>query len=159
MTSAFFGLVTMSSPTVFAQNLSLKELEKVIPKQAFRVGKSIVGCGDVSDIKFSYSGELKTCSGFVHSEKTAMRWYKVMCMIMSDGSVSEPSCVCLAAPNMRSHSRCCKHVAALLLSLYALENCNQFTDFPKIFAHPNMKHFAKASPFLQDGHVKSFGKS
>jgi hypothetical protein len=60
---------TIAPLTIFAQNLSLEELGQAILKQDFQVGKSIVGCGDVSDIKFSYSGELKNFSGFVHSEK------------------------------------------------------------------------------------------
>ena len=150
MTSALFWFVPMATPTVFAQNLSLEELEKVVPKQAFRIGKSIVGCGDVSGIKISQSGETKTCSGFIHSEKTAKRWYQVTCTIFSNGSVVNPSCVCHASPNMRTHSCCCKHVSALLLSLYALENCKNLNKHPKIFRRPNMNRFAEASPYLQE---------
>ena len=124
--------------------------EQVIPNQAFQIGKSIVGCGDVWGIKISHLEGLKSYVGFVNSKKTATHWYKVTCKVMSDGSVSEPSCICLAAPNMRNHSCCCKHMAALLLSLHALENFHHLTDFPKIFARPNMQCFATASPFLQE---------
>ncbi len=51
-----------------------KALKKTAPwkKQAFGVGKSIVGCG-----KFSSSGEFKNFSSFVHSEKTANTWYQI----------------------------------------------------------------------------------
>jgi hypothetical protein len=33
-------------PTIFTQHFSLEELEQAIPKQAFQVGKRIVGCDD-----------------------------------------------------------------------------------------------------------------
>ena len=150
LTSALFWFVPMALPTVFAQTLSLEELERVVPKQAFWIGKSIVGCGDVSGIKISQSGGMKSCSGFIHSEKTAKRWYQVTCTILSDGSITNPSCVCRASANMRSHSRCCKHVSALMLSLYALENFQNMDEYPKIFRRPNMKRFAGASPYLQE---------
>ncbi len=67
-----------------------------------------------------------------------------------DGIVSEPSCVCLAVSNMCSHSGCCKHLGALLLSLYPLKNCKYLTVIPEIFMCPYMKRFAMASPFLQE---------
>ena len=76
--------------------------EQVIPNQAFQIGKSIVGCGDVWGIKISHLEGLKAYVGFVHPEKTATHWYKVTCRVMSDGSVSDPYCICLAAPNMCS---------------------------------------------------------
>ena len=63
----------MASLTMFALKLSLEELEKVIPKQAFQIGKSLVTCGDVGGISFSTFGEDKSCSGFVHSEKSATK--------------------------------------------------------------------------------------
>jgi hypothetical protein len=140
----------MALPTSFVQNLSLEELEKVVPKQAFWIGKSIIGCGDVFGIKISQSGGTKSCSGFIHSEKMVKHWYQVTCTILSDGSVASPSCVCHASPNMWSHFHCCKHVSALLLSLYALENCKNDTEHPKIFRRPNMNCFAEASPYLQE---------
>ena len=123
----------MGSLMIFAQKLVLEELEKVIPKQAFWIGKSLVACRDVGGITFSTLGEEKSCSGFVHLEKTASKWFKVSCKISTDGSICNPACVCFATPNMMTHHRCCKHVSALLLSLFVLENFQNEIETPKLF--------------------------
>jgi len=75
----------MALLTIFALKVALEELEKVIPKQAFWIGKSLVACGDVAGITFTTLGEEKSCSGFVHSEKTATKWFKISCKISADG--------------------------------------------------------------------------
>ena len=118
---------------MFAQKLSLEELEKVIPKQALQIGKSLVTCKYVGGISFSTFGEEKSCNCFVHSEKSANKWYKVSCKISADGSVLNPVCVCFATPNMMTHHRCCKHVSALLLSLFTLKNLQNEIETPKLF--------------------------
>jgi hypothetical protein len=65
--------------TVFLPILSLESLENRLPTQAFRLGKSIVSCGDVAGLKTIEVVDSPDISvtGYVHSEKRFVVWYSV----------------------------------------------------------------------------------
>jgi len=51
---------------------------------------------------------------------------------------------------MMTHCQCCKHVSALLLSLFTLKNFHNVLEMPKIFCWPNIKCFAQACAQLKE---------
>jgi hypothetical protein len=89
-------------------------------KSKFLKRKSLVACGDVRNIKFEIlpTGNLHFF-GYVHVEMSANKNYFVT-VDLSKETFLTCSCVCPARSNL--HNKC-KHVAALLLSLYLLHNC------------------------------------
>jgi hypothetical protein len=137
----------------FLPILSLESLESRLPTQAFRLGKSIVSCGDVAGLKMLQTLESPEVivTGYVHSEKRAVVWYSVSFKFNSlDGSISSPECVCVARDNMTDLGRPCKHISALLLAIIAHRDYQNFTEAPKIFRRSNMNRFAGAPPMLKD---------
>jgi hypothetical protein len=136
---------------VFLDHLSYDSLKESIPTQAFRLGRSLISCGDVAGLKTSDITETSVkVSGFVHSEKNAIRWYKVSTTLGLVGAqILSPECVCIASANMRDYKRPCKHISALLLALIADRDYRNDLEAPKIFARTNMKRFAGAPKKLQ----------
>ena len=89
--------------------------------QNFRKGKDIIACGDVRKLQFLQETPNQWDiyeKGFVHAEKTANKNYLVRTSLTPSGILSS-SCPCQGGRN--THNKC-KHVAALLLSLFLLTN-------------------------------------
>lgn len=109
----------MELPFLCSQLLE-EEIESYIGgKQNFRKGQKIVACGDVQKVSFStISSENYCCSAFVHAEMISNMNYLVR-VFLSTSSILQSECVCKAGKNR--HNKC-KHVAAVLLSLFCLQN-------------------------------------
>jgi hypothetical protein len=137
---------------VFLSCLTLEEMERNMPTQAFRLGKSLVSCGDVAGLMISsHTESVMAIHGFVHSEKTASVWYDVSVKILTESNeITSPQCVCIASANMRDFARPCKHIVALLLSAIAIQHHVHDTKTPKFYKRPNMKRFEKAPQKLKD---------
>jgi hypothetical protein len=131
--------------------LTVEEMEEKLPTQAFRLGRSLVSCGDVAGVTISSSSEsIMLVHGFVHSEKTAVVWYDVKVKILVQTSeIDSPECVCIASANMRDFKRPCKHIVALLFSLLVLTKHGNNLETPEFFMRPNMKRFEDAPPKLK----------
>ena len=85
--------------------------------QNFKKGKALVACGDVHHLRMVQgSGEEWVYTAFVHAEMTANKNYLLKATLCVSG-IRATECVCHAARN--EHNRC-KHVAAILLSLFLL---------------------------------------
>jgi hypothetical protein len=121
---------------------SLQYLQENLPKQSFRLGKTLVSCGDVANIK-QFEG-IGCFVGSVHSEKSAAKWYtKVQ---VDTNTFSDSKCVCYAHTNPRK----CKHIAAVLIALVALRDYSDAADFPEPFQRVGLKKFNTASPGLKE---------
>jgi hypothetical protein len=113
--------------------------EFVSGKQNYNKGLSSSVGAEVFNISFSND----VFCGVVHSEKTGNKHYQ---MTVTLGSTWKSSCTCKA--NTNKHNKC-KHVAALLSSLYHLKN--HCSSPPKAFVQ-RMKAMASVgvSPVLGD---------
>ena len=87
--------------------------------QNFRKEKDIIACGDVRKLQFLQETLNQwDYEGFVHAEKTANKNYLVQTSLTPSGILSS-FCPCQGGQN--THNKC-KHVVALLLSLFLLTN-------------------------------------
>lgn len=136
----------------FLDELTFEKVENSIPTQTFRFGKRLVGCGDVAGcVVENLSNTLMCVCGYVHSEKSAAKWYCVTVGFnLNTEAVMLPKCVCDTRPNGQNYKRFCKHVAALLLALITIRDFGKDKIPPKIFYQANMKRFHFASPELQE---------
>jgi len=78
-------------------------------------------------------------TAFVHSSHSADKHYQSS-IWFDDAGYFGGNCVCLAEGNLRY----CKHVAALVWSLYALNNHREEETAPKLFRRPGIKKFQNA---------------
>jgi hypothetical protein len=105
----------------------------------------MVACCNAMGIKVSsIGGDIYSFTGLVHEEKGANCWYTVHATL-SPLSIDHTECVCAASLNL--HNKC-KHIAALLLSLYLLQSVPQSTpkkELPKWIRDRKRKvsHFGK----------------
>ena len=129
---------------------TLHDIKNFVPKQAYRLGKRSVACGDVAGFSVHQNNEVgkeetAIYSAFIHSEKTATKWFKVQVIRGKNDVFESPECTCFAAKNERK----CKHISALLLTIFVLlHHRNDFSP-PKSFRRPNMKVFDSACAELQ----------
>ena len=64
-------------------------------------------------------------------------------------TVDTPQCPCLANPSSKK-SAVCKHVGALLLGCFALNEYSQSTAYPHLFQRVNIKRFTTACEKLKE---------
>jgi hypothetical protein len=136
--------------TVYLPEVTLEALQEKLPTQAFRLGKSLLSCGDVAGFHVSSTTEAGVkISGYVHSEKYAVKWYEVSFLTTPGLGIIEPRCVCLASSNMELANRPCKHISAVLFAVLALNYHSGDEVTPKLFRRPNMSRFAGAPEKLK----------
>ena len=137
----FHHLTTSDIPHIPPISIfSLDSIDKFIGgKQNFRKGLRLVSCGDVHQLKRVD----QNWQGVVHAEKTANLNYIVSCSF-SMNEVSSSRCTCKAKRNI--HNKC-KHVSALLCSLFSLRN--HYTQQPKWAIRKSLWHCRHADPSSQ----------
>ena len=92
----------------------------VVGKQNFNRAKAMIACGDVHDLHFSESEAGQwDYEAFVHAEMVVNKNY-LICVSLARSSILTTKCVYKAFKN--KHNKC-KHVAALLLTLFLLAKC------------------------------------
>ena len=92
----------------------------VVGKQNFNRAKVMIACGDVHDFHFSESEAGQwDYEAFVHVEMVTNKNYLIH-VSLACSSILTTKCVCKAFKN--KHNKC-KHVAALLLTLFLLAKC------------------------------------
>jgi hypothetical protein len=132
------------------KDFSEKDASVFFSPQANSDGKKLVACGDVSGLMhygpyydtvniITNGGGYYWSTAFVHSSHKADKYYQAS-IWYENGGYFGGNCVCLAEEN----SRYCKHVAALVWSLYALKHHRADVKAPKIFMRPGIKKFANA---------------
>ncbi len=107
------------------RSLSEERIKEYISgSQNFWKVSLMVACCNAMGIKVSsIGGDIYSFTGLVHEEKGANCWYTVHATL-SPLSIDHTECVCAASLNL--HNKC-KHIAALLLSLYLLQSVPQST--------------------------------
>lgn len=137
-----------SSP--FLASLSLEAIKSVLPSQAYKLGRVMVSCGDVAGIQICDTKENKVkVSGYIHASRAVHTWYHTSVWFNpTDGTGDSPECPCLANPDP-SKLALCKHVGALLLGCFALNEYSDITERPLLFRRSNINRYANADPKLK----------
>jgi hypothetical protein len=135
-----------------SSSISVTELviNRLVPAQAFRIGKNLAKAGDVAGLKKSSNNGILKLECFVHSEKTASSWYHSSLSLNQRCEFEAvPICTCKARKNYQQNQRCCKHTSALLWGYLISTTYGDELVTPKPFRRANMKRFEKANAKLQ----------